>query len=334
MIKNRRIPEYPLMAFDYAPYRMMKAVKSPWEINKDGFRAKPFEQYQRDNNKNFRIVFLGGSACLGYGRDTGPPLSTLLEQRLHSLGFLDIEVINLAQGGAVSGQELAILIQYGLKLNPQIVVSFNGANDLMHPAPFGDDEQPNLPYLNQSMRELWHNAKSPLTYILNTTSIGRVIKGLKRRLITAKNSVPIEDVVNSYTQTMEVTYRIVSSYGAEHMILLQPIITIDKPLSSEEQKYFKRKYDTPEKISRCHMLFETSTSLLRSYAERNAGMDFYDLRSAFKKEYDTIYMDSLHFANNKGYPRLLAVLEHDGFINKVIEIYEKWKQNNMLAGAR
>ena len=54
----------------------------------------------------------------------------------------------MCQGGATSAQELAILIEYGLPLHPQAVLSFDGANDVLHPRPIGDDDAANLPYQN------------------------------------------------------------------------------------------------------------------------------------------------------------------------------------------
>lgn len=171
------------IGFDYAPYRMMKTNVAPWPLNEEGFRAKPLSLYARSSDRRFQIVFLGGSVCAGYVDKIGDTLPDLLESELRKRGLDKVDVINLCQGGAVSAQELAIFIQYGLSLKPEIVVSFNGANDIFHVRPLGPNEQENLPYMNKEMRALWlHNTGFYGNALTHTHSLGQTDRSCSNQI--------------------------------------------------------------------------------------------------------------------------------------------------------
>src|SRR5579883_1722286 len=114
------------LAFSYSPYRMLKMVKAPWPLNREGFRADKLESYRG----SFLIEFLGGSVCLGIGDNPGATIPERLEHALQMNGLARARVLNLCQGGATSAQELIILTEYGLPLHPQAVLAFDGANEI------------------------------------------------------------------------------------------------------------------------------------------------------------------------------------------------------------
>jgi len=327
-------PNAPLLKFDYAPYRMMKTVQAPWPINEAGFRAKPLQSYLARPDESFRIVFLGGSVCAGYGGDTGPVLPDLLQERLHELGLAGTEVINLAQGGAVSAQELAILIQYGLKLQPEIVISFNGVNDLGHPSPIGSDEEPNLPYFDARMREMWQDAKRPSFWsaFYTRTSTGQMPARIYHKLLRAgffggskKKVVPVDGVVASYVRTMDLTRRLTAAYGIKHVVVLQPVALVKKPMSPEELRYV-REFDLLNFQERFQALYQKSAEALHSLSPDGEFRTFYDLAGAFRDEERTVYLDGTHFVNRIGYPRLLEVLEEQGLIEQISREYRRWAE--------
>ena len=309
-----------LLEFDYAPYRMMKVKAAPWPLNPEGFRAKPLNHYLNSSRKRFRIVFLGGSVCAGYGGNNGPPLPNLLQKRLYKLGIANVEIINLGQAGAVSAQELAILIQYGLKLKPQFVVSFNGLNDLFHPRPLGPDEAPNLPYENHLLRDLWKGSW------YNRTSLWRLLAS--KPPAPQINEVPVESIVSSYVQTMDLTHKLTKAYGITHAVLLQPSSWLNKPLSPKERHFIETRYK-PRHMKRGALLFQKAIHAFNDWSRQDDSRHFFDLTSAFAHEEKLIYEDTNHFANRSGYPRLLEMLENKGFIDQILNEYSAWKQDIM-----
>lgn len=326
-------PDAPLLKFDYAPYRMMKTIQAPWPINEEGFRAKPLRSYLARPDESFRIVFLGGSVCVGYGGDTGPVLSDLLEERLRELGKTQVEVVNLGQGGAVSAQELAILIQYGLKLQPKIVLSFNGVNDLGHPSPIGLDEEPNLPYFDARMREMWRDTKRSFWSALYTrTSSGQMPTRIYHKLRRAGffggikiKEVPVESVVASYVGMMDLTRRLAAAYDIRHAVVLQPVALVDKPMSDQELRYAE-KAGLLSFRERFQALYRQTAEALHAASSGGDFRSFYNLVGAFREEKRTVYLDGAHFVNRIGYPRLLEVLEEQGLIEQIAREYRSWEE--------
>src|SRR5579862_7429137 len=79
------------LTFEYAPYRMLKMSHAPWQLNRDGFRARELATYSH----SFLVEFLGGSVCLGVGTNPGPPVPERIELALHQAGLARAQVLNL-----------------------------------------------------------------------------------------------------------------------------------------------------------------------------------------------------------------------------------------------
>ena len=99
-------PSREQVAFEYAPYRMLRMSRAPWPLNRDGFRAQELETYRG----KFLVEFLGGSVCLGVGTNPGRSVPERVEDALHAAGMPRAAVLDLCQGGAPSAQELAIFL--------------------------------------------------------------------------------------------------------------------------------------------------------------------------------------------------------------------------------
>ena len=101
--------------------------------NEVGFRTHNL------NLKNKKIILiLGGSASWGMGVSSDNKVfSSLLENKLKNID-MKWSVVNLSMMSATSQQELLYFIFWGLKLNPEIVISFSGFNDLSMPNNFFD----------------------------------------------------------------------------------------------------------------------------------------------------------------------------------------------------
>lgn len=79
-----------------------------------------------------RILILGGSAAEGFGQVTEKSWGYLIQGRLNGMiqAPHQVEVINMAQGASTSADDYAKLFDSGLRLNPDLVIIYQGWNDL------------------------------------------------------------------------------------------------------------------------------------------------------------------------------------------------------------
>src|SRR5579863_3204346 len=227
------------LTFEYAPYRMLKMSRSPWQLNRDGFRAQELETYRN----SFLIEFLGGSVCLGVGTNPGPTVPERLELALHRAGLARAKVLNLCQGGATSAQELAIFLEYGLPLAPQVVLSFNGANDVMHPQPIGEDTAANLPYQDREIRARM-SGDTALTHLAALRVAARLTARWNPPKRVTGNSVPEADILTSYHQTLSIVRILTEQQGGFYALLLQPTLHFEKPWSAQEAAMWRTSHPT------------------------------------------------------------------------------------------
>lgn len=310
------------VTFGYAPYRMLKMTKAPWALNRAGFRAKDWDAY----GDTFRIEFLGGSVCLGVGTNPGRTLPERLEDALRAAGLEKASVLNLCQAGATSGQELAIFLEYGLPLKPQVVLSFDGANDLMHPRPIGQDDAPNLPYKNAEMQSLFEGQG---TLAVHLALVRVAVRWRNSRAPIAPSqaapAVPVDAILDSYFYSANVVRTLTEAQGGLYGILFQPTLHFEKPWSREEEKMWRER--SPREgadISRAaREIYTAATRRLRNRAAGDSALVF-DLTRVFAHTPETIYSDSVHFEGERGYAMLAAEVVKQGLVDLIAARYRQW----------
>jgi lysophospholipase L1-like esterase len=123
--------------------------------NEDGFRI-PSPHYNLPKEKppgQLRIAFLGGSAVeLASTFDAALPGSLRKILRGQYPGR-DIEVINAGIQSCVSRQSIAQLLFTVVDYHPDIVILYDGGNDLGLPLTY--ESRANFPYNFQTMQEAW-----------------------------------------------------------------------------------------------------------------------------------------------------------------------------------
>jgi hypothetical protein len=303
-----RYPGTSEIAFDYAPYRMLRMTKAPWPLNHEGFRARELASYRH----TFLIEFLGGSVCLGIGTNAGKTVPERLEEALHEAGLRRAAVLNLCQGGATSAQELAILLQYGLPLAPQVVLSFDGANDLLHPRPVGDDESPNLPYLNAEIRSRFdHSFAAHLAF-------ARVAARALPRQRREGPGVPVEEVLDSYFYSLQAAKVLAEARGSLYAVILQPSLHYQKPWSQKEKNMWGERAQTSRRAGEIYAAADTQLGHWRG--------DSFDLAAVFRDTRETVYSDSVHFVGERGYAMLFEELRRQGLVERIAARYRAWEE--------
>lgn len=313
------------VTFAYAPYRMLRMAKAPWPLNREGFRARELESYRG----SFLVEFLGGSVCLGAGTNPGRIVPERLKEALHAAGLTRASVLNLCQGGATSGQELAIFLQYGLPLEPEVVLSFDGANDLLHPRPFGDDDAPNLPYKNALLRAVLDGDDPVARHLALARVAGRLIHRVPA--VSADPAVPPPDILHSYEYTLGVTGTLAASRGALYAVLFQPTLHFAKPWSPQEAGMWRgRRPQDGEAMSRGvrDLYAGAAAELARWAAARN--LMLVDLTRTFERTPETIYSDSVHFTGERGYAMVFEEIERHELLARIAARYRAWERRAPL----
>jgi len=123
--------------------------------NSRGFRDKE-RMYEKGARK--RIVALGDSTAWGWGVEAEERFSDIVEKRLKGW-----EVINLAQAGYSTDQELLVLETEGLKYRPDIVILLFDRNDVVegNNAKIIDGMQPKPFFVAEGDRLILKNTPVP-----------------------------------------------------------------------------------------------------------------------------------------------------------------------------
>ena len=149
----------PIESYTYEPQETsaMSHFKSRVFVytNEDGFRI-PSPHYKLPKEKppgQLRVAFLGGSLVeLASTFDTALPgsLKKILQAQYPGR---DIEVINAGIQSCVSRQSIAQLLFTVVDYHPDIVILYDGGNDLGLPLTY--ESRANFPYNFQTMQEAW-----------------------------------------------------------------------------------------------------------------------------------------------------------------------------------
>jgi hypothetical protein len=282
-------------------------------LNELGYRG---DLPTHDKGNEFRIFLLGGSTAY-HGFPYEKTISQKLETQLKQKGLSNAKVYNFGVASANSGQELSLLIHKLVNYNPDMVISYDGGNDLQ---PYLYDPRPNYPYdfavREKSIiqfKELENLKFSQLLLIFFKKS--RVINHFFRQNID--NSILYtpelrkevgygspqwkQQIVVDYAQNIMKMQQISSSFGFDHVALLQPIVIYKEPLVGQEKNLFntiifaKDVYD--------------SFALNLENLEQVRGLNFfYDLRDVFDGQNQEFFWDFIHINEEPGHDILADVI--------------------------
>lgn len=118
-------------------FRLAPGIEAPGiTTNALGLRGPPVERAEAPGT--FRLVLTGGSAAFGWGAsDDAACVAPLLEERLRA-GGREVEVLNAGCPAYTLTQEVLYTTVYLLDLEPDLVVSLTGYNDLFDAYTRGD----------------------------------------------------------------------------------------------------------------------------------------------------------------------------------------------------
>jgi len=108
------------------------------KLNRLGYRGKAPAAEKAEGE--YRIFVLGGSTVF----NGEPSISELLEKEFHDGGFEKVNVFNFGVVSSVSGQEVARIVYEISDHEPDLVIMYNGGNDIWQPLTY--DPRPGYPF--------------------------------------------------------------------------------------------------------------------------------------------------------------------------------------------
>lgn len=307
-------------------------------FNSDGFRTAELKNIPPKEPGEIRIILTGGSASISWNIGEACTLDANL-YKLFAKHYPNrkIRIFNLGNGAWKSFQELIALQQYGLKLQPDIIIAFDGFNDIQHAYSLPIEQ----PYTNTaqvafdryeawvkgSVFELFKNLKmitalkEPAKFAVGM--VGRTFDALGVEVpLLAKAPTPgkletrlhypldlagiqkrsdfdphNQDTVAFYLRNQQLMARAAESVGAKMVFITQPILYLKTPLSEHERKSLESYAHSVNFVVQGYLRIIQGLQLLASL-EKNAR--FVDMSNVFENHPETIFGDYCHFSK-EGY---------------------------------
>lgn len=271
----------------YLRYQPFVMFGPNWDETLDPDRHKVL----KENAGVFRILLLGGSTAANFP-------TALLERAFYKkFPTVKFEVINAAAGGYNSRQELIVAAIWGPSLRPDMIITLDGANDLIHRLRM---DKAGTFYLNPAYEFI---IKRPLLApFVHLMSKSQLIQGIfrMRERMNVGSANHYMDAVPVYISAQHSINLLARATPAIRIMVLQPWIGFKQPRSIAETHF--RHYDYREPVIR--ELYQLLDEQLKTLSARDRVL-YVDARFIFNGLSHTVFSDDLHFVNEEGY-RVLA----------------------------
>ncbi|MCX6545096.1 MAG: SGNH/GDSL hydrolase family protein [Acidobacteria bacterium] len=180
-----------------------------------------------------RVLWCGSSTAQQFTREE-------LEAAFERLFGRKVEVLNLSQGGYNSSQELVQLSLYGMQLQPDLIVTLDGINDIIGVTKTG---KPGIPYLNIAIEQALTNPTTFwVTRLLATSQLvntARKIAERRREVAVGLDHALIDSTVALYRSNITKISLLARGIGARHVAVLQPYLYLRQGPPTAEQSVSK-----------------------------------------------------------------------------------------------
>ena len=294
--KNLQISPHPYCGWRSYPNQKLETIT----INEKGLRSKNFQDLKHENN----CILLGGSVAWGFGASSNQNIpSYLIEKILHEKYGIKINVINLAEQMYSSFEETQSFIAYLDELNPSLVITLSGNNDI-HRATTGV-----FKYISLHTAWLEYFAwgdKVGIVWEKNTLKklIKIVARSFKKDQIFDEDyfifSKPEKEAM--YMELYSNKISIINTISAERKIkvihFLQPDLFFKENKSDSEKKY----YEYLKERMDYEFLKKSFLNLKKTFFDKNEkkGVIYKNLLDCFEKKEETFFFDHTH-VSDKGY---------------------------------
>ncbi len=296
----------PYTATSLKPNYVCRIRNINYTMNSLGLRTHEIDKTK--SNNTFRIFIMGGSTVEGGFNDQWI-ISTYLGQELTKY-YPGAEVINAGIVGYSSQEELALLQTKILDLQPDLVVIFDGRNDLYYSILDTWQKRQGDPYL-YCKRALDGLINYPTFFTLSanlarfltkkSSAITRVFRFFFRPKVEATypNRVEIKDAaIETYLGNLRLIKATLEVMGIKGIIAFQPTMGYAKDnLTSYEKSVasYLREKEQSNWLTQISLVWPQVGRQVAVLA--GAGpVRSYDLSRLFEKTPETAYLDSCHYS--------------------------------------
>ncbi|GAB6038090.1 hypothetical protein JCM15519_26490 [Fundidesulfovibrio butyratiphilus] len=227
--------------------------------------------------REFRIAIVGGSVAFQGTTNEDAIIARLA--RLFQDAGVPTAYINASTLSFISNQELAVLVQDLLDEKPDLVISFDGYNDIQH-----------IMYYNgrvgwPPMR--WDNLGAEQTKHMNQTAASYY--PLIRPELDATLPDRIQGALDNYLSTVEKMATICQAFGIKYLACLQPYRDFKPALCREHQSVDN------EMGSKDYFFCQAETRFAEWEKARKHGAAYVSLLDCFHGEKEKRFTDECHF---------------------------------------
>jgi len=311
--------EFPVQVVRHPkPYTMFGGLKNGRlgeniVLNERGYRGK--EPATPKPPGEFRVFVLGGSTVfLGE-----PPISDLVEEEFRRGGSENVRVYNYGVVSSISGMELSRIVFEIADLEPDLIVMYNGANDVLHPYKW--DPRPGYPfnfivYENNPLLESDVRSYPTWSLLLYGSNLARSVlphffvrrfvpMAQERRKAGWGSDDWRAEIAKSYVASLVKAEKISHAFGAEFIAFFQPLVYYKDPLSTEEQN---NRFD-PELQKHCLDVRDRINEYVRLLDGESAPrlVDLSDILDGIQK---TMFTDMAHMKQESNVVIAAAIHGH------------------------
>ena len=264
--------------FEYRPYVGFSPVP--------GFRPTP-----KTEKNAFRIFFLGGSAM----EHSAAPVVRDLQEKFNQTGC-GVEIINAGRSAYVSGQELVMTLMEVVRLQPDLLIVFDGYNDLSR---VEEGEAPGAPEYTRAMAATFKAGMSPYQSVLDDVAQRSFLAQLlKLRSSGQRSAFSDEDrlfreAVDIYGSNIEKMSRLASVYGYGLMVAVQPLVFFRDHLGPTEAKLV----GDHQRVQRYRDFYRQLIDRAKTVAQMER-VFVRDLTGVFTGLSADVFYDTVHFDGN------------------------------------
>jgi lysophospholipase L1-like esterase len=252
-----------------------------------------------------RIFMLGGST-VAYGN---PPLPVYVERDLKRRGFQGARVFNYGVISQNSSQELAHLVFHVLDSEPDIVIIYDGGNDIMDPLLY--DPRPGFPFNflayenNVLFKEVgeypWPSllayGSEMFRHLLRNYFFETFGNFSNLRSYAGYGSHPwLEKVAGIYAGNLAKAGRICRAYNVEYVAFLQPIIFYKRKAVAETEKNILSGWPAIERNLVGPYTDVVRTKIIDDIKDEQKifPFEFHDLSGIFTDSNEAVFTDYIH----------------------------------------